>query len=253
MIELKRPLVKNFHLLVMSELQKNIELWKEYDSSIGLDSLGKCASLKTKCKNDCSGRGICNNGKCTCNDNWSEDDCSQCKGCFGSKTFDKNRKGLDCKSESCGGTGHGTCKTTPATKTTLATKTCTCEAKTGWDITTNCNKCKTEKGWVLGDDNKCNTCDATQLYGKSDDGKECKKCSGHGKVSTSADDSKTETCNCDVGYSGAVCQPTPAATSTSSSISGGAIAGIVIAVLLVLIGVGVGGWFLYKHWKPDEL
>ena len=147
-----------------------------------LAALGLSAAADESCPNACSSHGVCFNGACTCETNYTGLDCSI----------------RTCPND-CGGESNGLC---------MADGTCECQDGYGPLTPGGVNDCL---GRLCSDCGKHGTCNYVLGECRCDEGwtgAGCKEqgctneCSGHGVCNK---DGPVAKCECDAGYAGADC------------------------------------------------
>ncbi|KAL4459888.1 hypothetical protein ABPG74_003414 [Tetrahymena malaccensis] len=139
-----------------------------------------CQGLPKQCKNYCSQKGVCINGKCKCVKNYYGDDCS----CF--QQSQENGKCVQSCSKKMTQANDGSQICVPKCQdgyffqtTNGQCQKCDQNCKTCWDTSNNCDSCDTANGYILFTDNTCRQsypnqkCQKNQYY----DGAKCSSCS----------------------------------------------------------------------------
>ncbi|EDK31890.2 hypothetical protein TTHERM_00143839 (macronuclear) [Tetrahymena thermophila SB210] len=139
-----------------------------------------CQGMPKQCKNYCSSKGVCVNGKCKCVQNYYGDDCS----CF--QLSQENGKCVQSCSKKMKQANDGSQICVPLCQdgqffqtATGQCQKCDQNCKTCWEKSSKCDSCDTANGFILFTDNTCKQsypnqkCQINQYY----DGAKCSPCS----------------------------------------------------------------------------
>ncbi|KAL4506596.1 hypothetical protein ABPG72_000167 [Tetrahymena utriculariae] len=162
------------------QLFNNQKYYSKQGITCPQDNANFCQGLPKQCKNYCSQKGVCINGKCKCIKNYYGDDCS----CF--QLSQENGKCVQSCSKKMKQANDGSQICVPQCQDgyffynqTGQCQKCDQNCKTCWEKSNNCDSCDTASGYILFIDNSCRQsypnqkCKKNQYY----DGNQCSSCS----------------------------------------------------------------------------